>query len=158
MLYNEEYTAMMDFSQMIAQLVVALLLGMLMGLERNAIGKEAGVRTNMLVSGGAAIFSMIALKLPYVVSLGAADLPAILANSTFMNIIGNIVVGVGFLGAGMIIRNQDHVHGLTTAASIWATAGIGTLVGIGLIKFAVATTIIVAGMLYLLRDFEIKKF
>lgn len=147
----------MDFPQMIAQLVVALLLGMLMGLERNAIGKEAGVRTNMLVASGAAVFSMLALKLPYIVAMGAGNLPDVLANSTFMNIIGNIVVGVGFLGAGMIIRNQDRVHGLTTAASIWATAAIGTLAGIGLIKFAVATTIILAGMLYLLRDFEVKE-
>ncbi|MBI4094909.1 MAG: MgtC/SapB family protein [Candidatus Liptonbacteria bacterium] len=149
---------MLEFSQMVYQLVVALFLGALMGLEREIIGKEAGVRTNMLVAGGAAIFTMIALALP--VQLGelygnTADIAA--RNSGFLTIIANIVVGIGFLGAGIIIKTQERVHGLTTAATVWATASIGVLAGMGQISFAFVSTILLAGLLYLLRDFDIAK-
>jgi len=129
-----------------------------MGLEREAIGKEAGVRTAMLVSSGAAIFSMIGLTLPYLIAISPANLADIIShNGGYLGIIANIVVGIGFLGAGIIIKTEEHVRGLTTAAFIWTTAAVGTLVGIGLIKFGVVTAVIVAGLLYFLRNFNIKK-
>ena len=144
---------MLDVSQMTARLIVALLLGAVMGVERGLVGKEAGVRTSMLVSGGAAIFSMIGLALPYLTAHG--NIPDVVAGSTFMNVIANIVVGVGFLGAGIILKTQERVHGLTTAAAVWATAAVGVLVGIGLTSFAVVATILMAALLYFLRKLDV---
>ena len=72
-------------------------------------------------------------------------------NSGFLTVIANIVVGIGFLGAGIIIKTEERVHGLTTAAVIWAVAAVGTLAGIGLLEFAAATAIIFSGLLYILR-------
>lgn len=114
-----------------------------MGLERELVRKEAGIRTGMMVSAGAAIFSIVALELPYIVAGNGADPSQIVVgNGGYLNIIANIVIGIGFLGAGIIIKTQEHVHGLTTAAVIWATAAIGVLAGLGLFTFAIATAII----------------
>lgn len=150
---------MLDFPQMIVRLALALVLGALIGIEREAVGKkEAGIRTTMLVSGGAAIFAMIGILLPYIVSPSADELPDVIArNSGFLGVIANIVVGIGFLGGGIIIKNQEHVHGVTTAALIWVAAAIGILAGIGLFAFAVTATVILAGLLYLLRDVKVRK-
>ena len=67
----------------------------------------------------------------------------------------NIVVGVGFLGAGLIIKTNDHPHGVTTAALVWATAAIGMLAGVGLEAFAAVAAIIIAVLLYVLRKISI---
>ena len=137
------YTAMLDFQQMLLRLLVSLILGALMGLERELVGKEAGIRTGMMVSAGAAIFTMIGLSLPYIIAPDTQGaLQIIASNGGYLNIIANIVIGTGFLGAGIIIKTQEHVHGLTTAAVIWATAAIGILAGLGVIKFAVTTSIV----------------
>mgnify|MGYP001586057697 CR=1 FL=1 len=150
---------MLTFEQMLINLIIALVLGALIGVEREFAGKEAGIRTSMLVSGGAAIFSMIALSLPYFLTQNSPEnLNEVIArNSGFLAIIANIVVGIGFLGAGIIIKYKNHVHGLTTAADIWMTSAIGVLVGIGLIQFAVASAILVSGLLYLMRKIRISE-
>ncbi len=149
---------MLTFEQMLINLVIALILGCLIGVEREFAGKEAGIRTSMLVSGGAAIFSMIALSLPYLISNDSNLSQAInIQNAGFLNIIANIVVGIGFLGAGIIIKNKNHVHGLTTAADIWMTSAIGVLVGIGLTQFAIISAIIVSGLLFLMRKIKISE-
>lgn len=141
---------------MVLRLVVALVLGGLVGLERELIGKEAGIRTAMLVSAGAAIFAMIAIALPYIVAVSPENLPEVVArNSGFLGVIANIVVGIGFLGAGIILKTGEHVKGLTTSAVIWATAAIGTLVGIGLITFAVISAVLISGLLYSMRKIGI---
>ena len=137
----------MDFSQMLTNFAVALVLGALIGLERELAGKEAGIRTSLMVSGGASLFAMMAIIAPHLVSPESSG--AALA------ILANIVVGVGFLGAGIILKTEERVHGLTTAAVVWATAAVGALAGIGLLKFAATTAIIFAGILYLLRKFGI---
>ncbi|MBI5220878.1 MAG: MgtC/SapB family protein [Candidatus Liptonbacteria bacterium] len=143
---------MLTFSQMLVRLVVSLILGGLMGLEREVLGKQAGVRTSMLVSAGAAIFTMIALELPFLVSSGGGNLPDVLAhNSGSLNVIANIVVGIGFLGAGIIIKTGEKVHGLTTAALVWTVAGIGILVGLGYLPFAIAAAVIIPGTIYIWR-------
>jgi putative Mg2+ transporter-C (MgtC) family protein len=137
------YTPMLDFQQMMVRLLVSLVLGALLGVERELVGKEAGIRTGLMVSSGAAIFTMIGLTLPYIAAPSASDaLQIIVNNGGYFNIIGNIVVGTGFLGAGIIIKTQEHVHGMTTAAVIWATAAIGVLSGLGIFKFAAATTVL----------------
>ncbi len=142
---------------MLGRFLIALLLGALLGLERELVGKEeAGIRTLGLVTSGASIFAMIGLSLPYIVSAGTGNLADVIArNSGFLTVIANIVVGVGFLGAGIIMKMNDHPRGVTTAALIWSAAAIGALVGIGLSWFAGAATVILAVVLYFLRTVSI---
>jgi putative Mg2+ transporter-C (MgtC) family protein len=147
---------MLDFSQIMGRLVVAMVLGSIMGLEREFAGKEAGVRTEMLVAGGSALFTLAAISLPFLIGTTPQNAVAIMtANSGFLMIIANIVVGVGFLGAGIIIKTSEHVHGLTTAALVWTTAAIGILSALGMFEIAGAATILISGVLYLLRRLNI---
>jgi putative Mg2+ transporter-C (MgtC) family protein len=148
---------MLTFEQMFVRFAIALVLGALLGLERELVGKEsAGIRTTMLVTSGAAIFSMIALVLPYIVSAQTNNLADVIArNSGYLGMIGNIVVGIGFLGAGLIIKTNDQPHGVTTAALVWTAAAIGILVGVGLTEFAFAAAIVIAILLYLLRTLNL---
>jgi len=148
---------MLTFEQMFLRFAIALVLGALLGLERELVGKEsAGIRTTMLVTSGSAIFSMIALTLPYIVSAQTNNLADVVArNSGYLGMIGNIVVGIGFLGAGLIIKTDNRPHGVTTAALIWMAAAIGILVGVGLTQFAFAAAIMIAVLLYLLRRLNV---
>ena len=149
---------MLDFAQIMGRLVVAMICGSLMGLERELAGKEAGVRTEMLVSGGSALFTLAALSIPYIIGNQAVNIPEIIArNSGFITIIANIVVGIGFLGAGIIIKTPERVHGLTTAALVWTTAAIGILAALGLYEIAAAATILISGTLYLLRKINVSE-
>lgn len=144
---------MLTLAQMVTRLVVAIALGMLMGYERERLGKEAGLRTAMLVSAGASIFSMISIMIPYFARVN----DSITAFPDAGRVISNIVVGIGFLGAGIIIQKGEHVRGLTTAALIWTVAAIGTLVGLGLIQFAFIAAIVISGILYLSRRLDIRE-
>ncbi len=137
---------------MLIRLGVAVFLGFVAGFERESIGKEAGVRTDMLVSAGAAIFSMIGLSLPYIVSSDTGNIADVIArNSGFLTVIANVVVGIGFLGAGIIVKQGAHVRSLTTAASVWFVAAVGVLCGIGLVEFAFVATIGIVLLLIILR-------
>lgn len=143
---------MLTLEQMIFRLVVAVLLGALIGIEREIAGREAGLKTGMTVAAGSAIFTIIGLQLPYLIAPSVAALPDILArNSGFLAVIANIVVGVGFLGAGVIIKTERHIHGLTTAAGIWVTAAVGVLAGIGLNEFAAFAAALIAALFFLIR-------
>ncbi len=113
------------------RLVLAALFGGLLGYEREYRGKAAGLRTHMLVCLGAALFVLVPMQ---------ADL----APSDSTRVIQGIVTGIGFLGAGTILKGNHirEVYGLTTAAGIWMTAAIGIAVGFGHIATAaVATTL-----------------
>ncbi len=148
---------MITFNQMALRLVVAILLGALVGIEREIAGREAGLKTGLTVAAGSAMFAIVGLQLPYIVALSQSGLPEIIArNSGFLAVIANIVVGVGFLGAGVIIKTDKHIHGLTTAAGIWVTAAIGVLVGIGLIEFAAFAAATVTLLFYLIRKSNIE--
>ena len=142
---------------MLMRLVIALVLGAVLGIERELVGKEAGIRTLIVVSGGASIFTMIALTIPYIAAqmLGTVPDPTLVAGS--FGIIANVVVGIGFLGAGLIIKMGEHPRGITTAALVWTTAAIGVLAGIGLILFATAASTLVALLLYILRKLNISE-
>jgi len=146
---------MLTFSQMLIRFVIALVLGALLGLERELVGKEAGVRTEMLVAGGAAIFAIIGLSLPYISAMPSGATPDMLAQNSGFNVIANIVIGIGFLGAGLIIKTSDRPHGITTAALVWTTAAIGVLVGIGMITFAVIAAVSITALLYILRKLDV---
>ena len=144
---------MLTLEQMVLRLAVAMILGAIIGVERELIGKETGIRTCMMVSAGAAIFAMIALSLPYIVATSPENIPDIIArNSGFLAAIANIVVGIGFLGAGIIIKTEERVRGVTTAALIWVVASIGTLAGIGLLYFGAVAAALIVIVLYLLRS------
>ena len=140
---------------MLIRLAVAIVLGALLGLERELVGKEAGIRTEMLVAAGAAIFAMIGISLPYVVAMPSGTIPDLTAQDSAFGIIAGIVSGIGFLGAGLIIKTESRARGITTAALVWTTAAIGVLVGIGMINFAVIATILIAALLYILRKTDI---
>lgn len=112
------------------RLLIAAVLGSLVGYERERMGKPAGVRTHGMVSLGAALFTLVSVH-----GFGGAGDPARVASQ--------IVTGVGFLGAGAILRERGNVHGLTTAASLWVTAALGTAVGVGMEIMSLAATVLV---------------
>lgn len=143
---------LLTVSQMLARLMVALILGAIMGFEREVIRKDAGIKTSMLVAGGSALFTLIALSVPHVFIAGGEYADAILRDSgALFNIIANIIVGIGFIGGGIIMKENHHVQGLTTAALIWSTAGIGILAGLGLWQFATLAALVMSLSIYLLR-------
>lgn len=113
---------------LILRLTVAALLGLLIGAERSRVGKRAGMRTYALVSLGACLFVVMS----GVVGFAAA------ASFTFdpLRVASQIVVGIGFLGAGVIFVQRHELTGLTTAAGLWVAAGIGATCGYGLFVIA----------------------
>ncbi len=119
------------------RLIAAAILGGMVGFERERSGKVAGLRTHSLVAVGAALLSVISLRLFDI-------LPSVNGTSGFdYHLIANIVVGIGFIGAGTIIRRDNKIEGTTTAASLWVVAAIGIAAGLGLYQEAIATTVIV---------------
>jgi putative Mg2+ transporter-C (MgtC) family protein len=100
------------------RLALAASLGGAIGLEREFRHKPAGLRTNMLIGLGSAVFAILSVQLG--AAAGSPD-----------RIAAQVVTGIGFLGAGAILRSGQNVHGLTTAATIWVNAAIGTAVGVG---------------------------
>jgi len=130
-----EFSDIPDLSTMTRitlRLVVAAVLGGILGYERERKARSAGVRTHMLVAVGAALFVI-------------GPLQSGMEMSDMSRVLQGVVQGIGFLGAGAIIVRASHqqVHGLTTAANIWATAGIGVLAGLGLEATAVLATFVV---------------
>lgn len=131
----------MDWSQGIS-LLLAIALGAAVGLERELSGKAAGLRTNVLICLGAAVFTIISKQF------------ALATDSSATRIVAQIVTGVGFLGAGAIIQDRGGVHGLTTAATIWLLASIGMACGTELYGLAVSTTAAAVVILAVLGKFE----
>lgn len=133
-------------SDLIFKLIVAVTLGLLIGIERVFVHKEAGMKTHALVSLGSAVFviisEMIVLKYG---ELGGFD-PTRIASQ--------IIVGIGFLGAGSIIFQGNKLIGLTTAGGLWVTAGIGMASGFGFFNLAVITTMLVLFVLVIVNIFE----
>lgn len=150
---------MLTLEQMVLRLAVAVVLGAIIGLERELAGKEAGIRTDIMVAAGAAIFAIVGVTLPYLIALSPANLEEILArNSGFLGAVANVVVGVGFLGAGIIVKQGIHVRGLTTAATVWFAAAVGVLCGIGLWEFAAVSSIGLTLLLVGLRKINLYKY
>jgi len=108
---------------------LAILLGAAIGLERELNGKPAGLRTNMLICLGAAVFTIISKQ----IAVG-------ITGDSSTRIAAQIVSGVGFLGAGAIIQDRGGVHGLTTAATIWLVSSIGMACGAGFYHLAGLST------------------
>ncbi len=122
----------------ILHILFSLLIGAIIGAEREYRSKSAGLRTMMLVSVGSCIFTLLSLK------IGAPN------NGD--RIAANIITGIGFLGAGVIFKDTDRVTGITTATTIWAVAALGMATGAGYIEIAFIATfivlIILIGLIY----------
>src|SRR3989344_3535563 len=120
----------------INRLLIATALGAFVGFERERSGKIAGLRTHTMVAVGAALLTVITEKLFYIFPSVNGEM------GLDYHIVANIVVGIGFIGAGTILRREDRIEGTTTAASLWVVAAIGIASGFGFYNEAVATTII----------------
>ena len=132
----------------VVRLLGATVLGGLVGAEREASDQPAGLRTHIAVAVGAALFGVIS-------TLGFLEFDQLRANSTIQadvtRVASNVVVGIGFLGAGVIFRQGNNVRNLTTAASLWAVAAIGLACGVGDVTSAAVGTAVLLGGLVLLR-------
>lgn len=117
----------------VLRICIAVILGGFIGWEREGHGRDAGIRTYASVALGACVFGLISLHAP-----GATD------NT---RIASGIVMGIGFLGAGIIFRDQDGVKGLTTAATIWATASVGLAIAYGMYILGVFSALIIYSLL-----------
>ncbi len=111
-------------------IVLAIVFGAMIGMEREFHGKAAGLRTNILICLGAAVFTIISRQM------------ATGSEGSVTRIAAQIVTGVGFLGAGAIIQDRGGVHGLTTAATIWLVASIGMACGARFYQLALITTLL----------------
>jgi putative Mg2+ transporter-C (MgtC) family protein len=120
---------------LIVRLLLAAVLGAAIGIEREYHQKPAGLRTNILIALGSALFTTISIDL-------------VRGGGTPDRIAAQIVTGIGFLGAGAILRSRGSIHGMTTAATIWVNAAVGMAVGAGLFaNAAIATAITLAVLL-----------
>jgi len=130
----------------LSRLVVAALLAGVLGWERERAGKSAGLRTHMLVGIAAALYTGLAEVAS--VELGAG-------RSDPVRAIQAVAMGIGFLGGGIIFVNRnDRVQGLTTAASIWATAAVGIAAGLAHFRLAAGATVLLAVVLHVLERFD----
>jgi putative Mg2+ transporter-C (MgtC) family protein len=128
-----------EVTKVVVRLLLAALLGGLVGIQRERVGKAAGLRTHMLVALGSAFFVLI----PYQAGMQLADLSRVLQG---------ILTGIGFIGAGTILKRdeEEEIQGLTTAAGLWLTAAIGIAAGIGREASAILGTILALIILSLL--------
>lgn len=109
------------------KIILSLIFGTLIGLERERCGKSIGIRTVSLICVGATLYCLMTPNM----------------DGDNSRIVAQIVSGIGFLGAGIIFKNGDTVHGLTTAATIWSSAAVGSLVGLEMFKEAFFGTLII---------------
>ncbi|OOG28836.1 methyltransferase [Thioalkalivibrio denitrificans] len=125
----------------LASLVTAFVLGTVIGLERQYRQRTAGLRTNVLVAVGAALFVDIAMRFHSI--YGGTPSP--------LHVVAYVVSGVGFLGAGVIMREEGNVRGINTAATLWGSAAVGVSAGLGMLVEAVLGTLFVLSANTLLR-------
>jgi putative Mg2+ transporter-C (MgtC) family protein len=131
----------MSTSELLLRLLLAAGLGAAIGLEREFRRKPAGLRTNILIALGAALFTMVSIALAH--DGGTTD-----------RVAAQIVTGIGFLGAGAIMRTGENVHGMTTAATIWVNAAVGMAAGAGEYVMASVATGVTLVVLFVLPPFE----
>ena len=124
------------------RLILAAVFGAIFGLEREVRQKSAGLRTNILIAVGAAVFTMMSIEM----AVGTGADPSRIASQ--------IVTGVGFLGAGAIMRTRVGVQGLTTAATVWVNAAVGVAAGGGRYHLALIASAVTIVVLLLLAPLE----
>ena len=140
--------------EFLLRIFVACLCGAAIGYERSRRFKEAGIRTHVIVCCAAALM-MIVSKYGFADLEGVRYLPSGAGTADPSRIASQVVSGIGFLGAGAIFRHKNAVKGLTTAAGLWATAGIGLAVGAGMYVIGVSTTCIICLLQVLMHHFTV---
>ena len=132
-----------ELLRMTVRLVVAAVAGAIPGMQRQYVGTPAGLRTHILVALGSALFVLAAIN------NGASP-------DATTRVLQGIATGIGFVGAGAIMKSSElkEIHGLTTAASVWMTAALGTAAGLGLIALAILGAALAFVVLSILRRFE----
>ena len=136
---------------MVCRLILASFLGGLIGLEREIHGRPAGFRTHLLVSLGACLFTITSIEFYRIFGDFTGSGPVGVDPG---RIAAQVVTGIGFLGAGAIIRERASIRGLTTAACLWVAAALGVACGIGLFWLAVSVTLVALVNLLLLKEVE----
>jgi putative Mg2+ transporter-C (MgtC) family protein len=140
----------------IPRIFLALVLGALIGLEREYTQKHAGLRTHILVTLGATIFTWVSLSDFYhglsVLPFAPTDENRIVRDPS--RVAAQIVTGIGFIGGGAVLRYGTTVRGLTTAASLWTMASIGMLIGIGQYRLSIVATLVTFLVLFTIGKFE----
>lgn len=125
---------MVGYTEIFLRLILSVIAGGLIGLEREVVHKPAGIRTHMLVCLGSALFVLVAIE----------TLP-----NEAARIIAGIATGIGFLGAGTIFKSKNQVNGLTTAASIWAVSAVGLAIGLGYYLMTIIAVVLILLILQL---------
>jgi putative Mg2+ transporter-C (MgtC) family protein len=138
-------------AQLLLRLVLAVICGSILGYERERHGISAGLRTNLLVCLGSALMMVISKYFYYLSGEDPGGIPLGLDPS---RIGAQIVTGVGFLGAGVIIKDRGSIRGLTTAATLWFNAGVGMALGAGMVLIPLACTALGVFSLTLLKHFQ----
>ncbi|HXW03996.1 MAG TPA: MgtC/SapB family protein [Vicinamibacterales bacterium] len=129
-------------AELIRRLLLAAVLGGVLGLERELRQKTAGLRTNILIAIGSALFTLMSSELADGIGADPGRVAA------------QIVTGIGFLGAGAILRTGSGIYGLTTAATIWVNAAVGVAAGGGEYNLAIIATVITLAVLLVLHPIE----
>lgn len=146
----------MDFGiEFLIRILAALCLGFLLGLERELTNKYAGLRTHILVCLGACIFTLVSIYgFPTFVDGDNVIVNQATGLRDSGRVAAQIVSGIGFIGAGAVLRNGPMIIGLTTAATLWISAAIGMTCGVGMYDVALITTVLSVAVLTLIRIFE----
>lgn len=142
---------MLEELEYLASVLLAVVLGFAIGYERKLRYKEAGIRTHTIVCAGSALIMVVS-------KYGFGDS----VDADASRVAAQIVSGIGFLGAGIIVYRKHEIHGLTTAAGVWATAGVGMAAGAEMYLFATGATVILIAVQCLMhvkcRFFQTKKY
>lgn len=142
---------MLEELEYLASVLLAVVLGFAIGYERKLRYKEAGIRTHTIVCAGSALIMVVS-------KYGFGDS----VDADASRVAAQIVSGIGFLGAGIIVYRKHEIHGLTTAAGVWATSGVGMAVGAGMYLFAAGATVILIAVQCLMhvrcRFFQTRKY
>ena len=140
---------LMEMGKLALKLILSVVLGGLIGFEREKAHKPAGLRTNILVCLGTTVFMIIAVEIFKAYPGSPVDVTRVAAG---------IITGIGFLGAGTILRTSRDIQGLTSAATIWFVCGIGMATGMGFYVIAIMAALlgflILKGVVYFSKSFE----
>ncbi len=135
--------------EVLVPLLVAMILGGLVGWNRELGDKPAGLKTHMMVALGAAAFTLVALRI-----FNNTVNDGMLSGSDPIRIVEGVATGIGFLGAGSIIRNRGEIQGITTAAGIWVVGGVGAACGARHFDIAVSATMLSLIILAVIRKVQ----
>lgn len=135
-------------------LIVSAILGFALGIERELTNKQAGLRTHIFVCLGSCVFTLLSIHGFPTFAIGDNYFSGATGIRDTARIAAQIVTGIGFIGAGTVLRNGSSVHGLTTASTLWIAAGIGMACGAGEFEVAIIATVISVLVLVGIKWFE----